>query len=377
MVSHFPPVWPPASSAHEPSGSQRTPRGQRRSGPKWSAVFPSSAALTPHVYCALRFGGWWRVCGQERVCSLGPSLPLTLHPIYNIPSADSPRSAVPPNLLVLPGWSSSPLLLLTSERLSCSPSRDNCLPCEAWQAAARSGLPQDATFQSFDCRRSLGRVRGKGAASGIYVCFSSGWLSSFTSNPPLSPLVGRHGSRSVQLPAEPPRPAAGPPFRLHPVSPDSARTLGPHLLPRPGLLVFLLLHLLTFAVRHLQLPGRRRPISRAAPPPPPPWPPDLPAAASPPASAPHLVARPADAVAWRRRAPRPLPPAFTRTPRQRARTLWPGPSGRAQFVRQHPQFGWRQHPLGGLLCAGGLWQADSVARRGGEEERQEEEWQFR
>lgn len=71
-----------------------------------------------------------------------------LHPIYNIPSAGSPRSAVPRNLLLLPASSSSPLFLLTSERLCCSLSWANCLSCTAWQLAACSGLSQDTHFKT-------------------------------------------------------------------------------------------------------------------------------------------------------------------------------------------------------------------------------------
>lgn len=186
-------------------------------------------------------------------------------------------------------------------------------------------------------------------------------------------VFAHHGSHTFWLPAEPPRPGPGPASRLHPVPPDSARTLGPRLLPRPGLLVLILLYLLSLALHHLQLPDRRRPVSRAAPsPPPPPRPPALPAA-SPPASAPRVLAYPADAVARQQHAPRPLPPTLPHIPRQRADDPGPGPPWGAQYVRQHPESGQRQHLYRGLLCAGcRLWQTDSVTCRGREEERQEE-----
>lgn len=102
------------------------------------------------------------------------------------------------------------------------------------------------------------------------------------------------GSHTVWLPAEPPRPAAGPASRLHAVSPDSSRTLGPRLLPWSCLFVLFLIHLLALTLYYLQLPGRWQPVSRAAPPPPSPRPPALPAA-SPPASASSIVAYPSDA----------------------------------------------------------------------------------
>lgn len=126
-------------------------------------------------------------------------------------------------------------------------------------------------------------------------------------------VFAHDGSHTLQLPAEPPRPGAGPASRLRPVSSGASRTLGPRLLPGPGLLIVLLLYLLALALHHLQLPGRRQPVSRAAPPPPSPRPPAHPAA-SPPTSAPYIMAHPADAVAWQQHAPQPLPPTLPLIP---------------------------------------------------------------
>lgn len=227
----------------------------------------------------------------------------------------------------------------------------------------------------------------------MLVILSSGFdsvtLPSFTcpshlssEGPACAFVFARDGSHTVRVPAEPPRAGPGPAPRLHPVPPDSARTLGPRLIPRPGLLLILLLHFLALSLHHLQLPGGRRPVCRAAPPPPPPPPPSprppaLAAAPPPPASAPRVVAHPADAVTWREHAPQPLPPALPLDPRQRAGAPGPGTPGGAQHVRQHPESGHRQHPYGGLLRACRLWQTDSVTCRGREEERQEEKRQFR
>lgn len=287
------------------------------------------------------------------------------------------------------------MFLLTSERLSCNLSWANCLSCTAWQLAACSGLPQDTHFKThFTCcsdyffvteEKSFGIVKGEREASWICACDLSvfGWFSNIASYACPSRLSWRavcvfahNGSHTVRLPAEPPRPGAGPTSRLHPVSPGASRTLGPRLLPWPGLFVVLLLYLLTLALYHLQLPGWRQPVSWAAPPPPSPRPPALPAA-SPPTSAPYILAYPADAVTWQQYSPQSLPPTLPLIPRQWAHAFRPGPPRWAQYVRQHPQSRQWQHPYRGLLCACRLWQADFVTCWGREEKRQEEKWQFR